>query len=495
MYRLMLFYVSFLVATSIILGLTGYLPFNPWHILATGISLVLLCHFLNKLFAYLVGANPNPESSIITALILTLIIGPMPVNSVSNLWFIVFVAMVAMASKYLAAYRKRHIFNPAAFAVVMSALLLDRGASWWVGYPSMVWFVLAGGLIMTYKIKRWHLVISFLAAYFGLLLASTINSGGIQLSFVRDILMFSPILFFSFVMLVEPLTAPQGKKLRICYAIVIAVIFFLFQWYLPQISFGFELSLLAANLGFRAVADNPRLVLRLRERRKVAANTEMFVFESEKQLIFKAGQFLEWTLAHPHPDSRGIRRYFTIASSPTEPEIILVTKFAPQSSSFKKALQVFKPGDEVVVSNREGEFTMPSKTGQSLVFIAGGIGITPFRSMIKYLLDTNLKDFKISLLYSNKTEQDIAFRDLFDEARRRLGIKIVYTLTENTSDQWPGRKGFIDEVMIKEEITDWRSAIFYVSGPEPMVKTFEKMLAGMGVRRRYIKRDYFPGYE
>ncbi|MDP2648244.1 MAG: FAD-dependent oxidoreductase, partial [Candidatus Yanofskybacteria bacterium] len=284
-------------------------------------------------------------------------------------------------------------------------------------------------------------------------------------------------------------------KLRIYYGIAIAAVFFLFQRYLPQISFGFELSLLAANLGFRAVANNPRLVLRLRERRKVAANTEAFVFESEKQLVFKAGQFLEWTLAHPHPDNRGIRRYFTIASSPTEPEIMLATKFAPQSSSFKKALQALKPEDEVVVSNREGEFTMPSKASQPLVFIAGGIGITPFRSMIKYLLDTNLKDFKISLLYSNKTEQDIAFRDLFDEAQRKLGVKTVYTITENTSDQWLGRTGFIDEAMIKSEVTDWQSSIFYVSGPEPMVKAFEKMLAGMGVRRSNIKRDYFPGYE
>jgi ferredoxin-NADP reductase len=206
----------------------------------------------------------------------------------------------------------------------------------------------------------------------------------------------------------------------------------------------------------------------------------------------KAGQFFEWTLPHAHPDSRGIRRFFTIASSPTEPLIMLCTRITNQPSTFKAALNQLKAGDTITAGHLEGDFTLPRDVKKKLVFIAGGIGITPFRSMIKYLVDKNEKR-DIVLFYSNRTESDIAFRELFDEAKK-IGLITIYTITDNVPTDWQGKAGFIDQIMIQAEVADYKERIFYISGPEPMVESFEKMIAAMGVADKAIKRDFFPGY-
>jgi len=114
-------------------------------------------------------------------------------------------------------------------------------------------------------------------------------------------------------------------------------------------------------------------------------------------------------------DSRGNRRYFTIASSPTEKELRLGVKFYPNGSSFKKALASMNEADTIIASQLSGDFIMPSNKKKKLVFIAGGIGITPFRSMIKYLIDTKQKR-DIVLIYSNRTKTDVIYKNIFDSA-------------------------------------------------------------------------------
>ena len=117
-------------------------------------------------------------------------------------------------------------------------------------------------------------------------------------------------------------------------------------------------------------------------------------------------------MAHDHPDSRGIRRWFTISSSPTEQHIWLTTRFTDRGSTFKRKLKELAEGDEIIVSGLEGDFVLPKHLSRPMAFIAGGIGITPFRSMIKYLLDKDLKA-DIILLYSNRTVRDVVFKEIF----------------------------------------------------------------------------------
>ncbi len=493
MYRLMLYFLWFLFVLAVVLSFFGVLSFDWLDILIAGAYLVTLCYTANRLFAYIAGVKPNYESAVISAIILTLILGPF---SFRDGWIIYTLAGVAaMASKYILVFSKRHIFNPAAFGVLVTALALNESASWWVGNREMFILILLGGLLMVNHIRRFHLVFSFLGSYLGLLLADNLLSGNsLGVSYFSNLLLFSPLMFFSFVMLIEPLTGPQDRKLRIYYGFFIAIVLFVFQRFL-SIPYSLELSLLVGNVFARILNPGFRLSLKLLKKVKPTNTISEFWFEPAREFSYRPGQFLEWSLAHPHADLRGSRRFFTISSAPEEGHILLTTRFSDPSSSFKKALRELKVGDEIVASNVEGEFVLPKDQNKKLVFIAGGIGITPFRSIVKHLI-ANKEKRDMVLLYSNRTAEDIVFKDIFQEAERNNGLRAIYALTEEDKipSDWRGEKGFINENLINRQIPDFEDRIFYVSGPEPMVKAFEKMLKQMGVASKNIKRDYFPGY-
>ncbi len=474
MYRLMLYYLTFLTAVAIILSFLKILSFNPYDIVLESAFLVLACCFFNRVFAKIFRVKTNPESALISGLILGLIVGP--VFPISNLLFLTATSFFAMGSKFVLTIRKKHIFNPAAFGVVVLAVILGYGASWWIGNQWMILPTILGGLSVLKKIRRFELVIVFLLTYIVFLLLS------FRFSFTA--LLNSPLLFFATVMLIEPLTSPPLLNLQIIYAVIIAMVFGLISNFLPNIYFPLELSLLVGNIFSFAASKNFRYVLIYKEKVQLASDVVAFYFNPLRKIDFKPGQFLEWTLPHARSDDRGIRRYFTISSSPTENFIVLVTKFYDNSSTFKQALSRLKPGGEIIVSDLAGEFTLHDDKNRKLVFIAGGIGITPFRSQVKWLLDKNEKR-DVVLLYSNKTERDIVFKDLFGQAKGN-GVRTIYINTD--------KMGYIDESLIKKEVADWKERLFYVSGPEPMVEAFEKVLLEMGVKRRNIKSDYFPGY-
>jgi ferredoxin-NADP reductase len=138
---------------------------------------------------------------------------------------------------------------------------------------------------------------------------------------------------------------------------------------------------------------------------------------------------------------------------------------------------------------------LPRDASKRLVFIAGGIGITPFRSMIKYLHDTGERR-DIVLLYSNYAADEIVFKDVFDAASKSVGLKAVYTLTDlaRVPANWCGKTGFIDAAMIRSEVPDYSSRMFFISGSQGMVDTMKRVLQQAGVKRRAIRTDYFPGY-
>lgn len=476
MYQLMLWYLRLLIFFALVLSALAILPYSAWQILMVAVYLVSICYLTNRFFGYLYKIKTNPESAIITGAILTLILGPLPL--LPNLLFLTLAALASQASKYLLTLRRRHLFNPTALGVMVTALLVNQGATWWIGGIEMLPFVMAGGLLMARKIRRFKMVGSFLGAY---LILSALGSG---VSAAWGSLLYSPILFFGFVMLVEPQTSPSRHGNRIYYGLLVAAVFFVLQQ-TTTLPYTLELSLLLGNLFAFIGNPIPRLVQKLQISEQIASGAMGFWFEPRPAFGFVPGQFLEWTLAHPHSDSRGIRRYFTIASSPTEQGILLATKFSSQGSTFKTALRLLQKGEQITVTGPRGDFVLPKEANKKLVFIAGGIGITPFRSMIKYLLDMG-QPLDIVLLYSNKTREDIAFRDLFDEAIKKFQLKVVYVNTDE--------EGFLDLERIKKEVPDWPERLFYVSGPEPMVQAFEKMLEGMGVPKANIKRDYFPGY-
>jgi len=490
MYRLVLYYLIALLLIAVVLSFFGVLYFSPFAIIFSSIFLVVVCYVSNFIFSYVFEAAPNVESLYITALILALIITP--TTSFHGLVFLGWAGLLAMASKYILAIQKKHIFNPAAVAVAATAIGLGQSASWWVGTAWMAPFVFLGGILIMKKIQREDLVVTFFvvaiaaSAFFGF------SKGTDFFETLKRILLDSSLLFLGFVMLTEPLTTPSTKKLRFVYGALVGILF------PPQVHVGPvfstpELALLVGNVFSYFVSPKEKLMLVLKEKIQIGTDITDFVFPLPKKLNFLPGQYMEWTLAHKSPDSRGNRRYFTLASSPTEDTVRLGVKFYENGSSYKKSMGTMDLGSKILAGQVAGEFTLPKDQNKKLVFIAGGIGITPYRSILKYLIDTNQKR-EIVLFYSNKFASEIMYQDVFDQAAKKLNIKIVYTVTEETSPVWKGRKGRIDSQMVEQEVPDWKERTFYLSGPHVMVTGFEQTLKDMGVSSNQIKIDFFPGY-
>lgn len=490
MYRLVLYYLIALLIIATILSFLGILSFSPFRIIFSTIFIVCVCYVTNKIFSVVFEAPTNLESVYITALILILIITP--TTSIHLLSFLGFASLLAISSKFIFAIDKKHVFNPAAFAVVLTALGLGHSASWWVGTTWMTPFVVLGGLLVVRKLQKEDMVLAFLivalleSIFFG------IQKGTDAFAILQRVTFDSSLFFLGFVMLTEPLTTPPTKRMQILYGGFLGLLFS------PQIHIGQvystpELALITANVFSYFVSPKIKLILKGVRKNQIGPDIIDFIFPLQKNIAFSPGQYMEWTLPHKNPDSRGNRRYFTIASSPTEQNIRLGVKFYLEGSSFKKALANLDQDTSLTGSQLCGEFTLPKDPSKKCVFIAGGIGITPYRSIIKYLLDTNEKR-DIIVLYSNKVASEIMYRDVFDSALSRLGIKTVYTLTEQAPPDWKGRIGRIGAKMISEEIPDYGERLFYLSGPHSMVNAFEQALLGMGVGKKNIKIDFFPGF-
>jgi glycine betaine catabolism B len=219
-----------------------------------------------------------------------------------------------------------------------------------------------------------------------------------------------------------------------------------------------------------------------------APNIKTFFFRPESPVRYTAGQFIELFLPHDNPDERGIKHWFTLSSSPSQELLSITTKLAEKSSSFKRTLQALKPGDEVRMVEPMGDFVLPKDVTRPLVFVAGGIGITPMHSMIQWLHDNN-EQRDITLIYAASTEDQLVFRDLFSSYK----LKFIPILSQPSTD-WTGETGKLDAARILRLIPKTSNSLIYLSGPEPMVETFVDDLEKAGIDKRRLVTDYFPGY-
>jgi len=492
MYKLVLYVLIALLIAAGILGGIGKIHYSPLAVAASALFLLAISLAANYIFAKIFEAPSNSESTYITALILALIVAP--AANFSGFVFLFWAAVLAIASKYILAVGKKHLFNPAALAVAVTAFALNQSANWWIGTAWMLPFALVGGLLIVRKIRRGDLVFSFFAATALTTLAFSIFSHANITSIVKQAVLDSPIWFFAFIMLTEPLTTPPTKKLQVWYGALVGILFAP-QMHLGAFYFTPEMALLTGNVFSYLVSPKRKLLLKFQDKIRLTPNTYDFIFQTIKPMDFEPGQYLEWTLAHRSPDNRGSRRYFTIASAPTEPELRLGIKFYNPTSSYKRSLYDMQPGDVIVASQLAGDFVLPKDPRQKLVFIAGGIGITPFRSMIKYLLDVQQRR-PITLFYANRTADEIAYKDLLDQAAKQLGIKIIYILTDRARIPagWRGYVGHITPDLIGREVPDYAERTFMLSGPQAMINGFTKTLNSMGLAKKQVKTDYFPGF-
>jgi ferredoxin-NADP reductase len=227
------------------------------------------------------------------------------------------------------------------------------------------------------------------------------------------------------------------------------------------------------------------MILKFIKKVQNTADCFSFFFELPAPVFFKAGQHMNFTLQHDNPDDRGINRFFTIASAPCEVRIMITTRIAQElPSTFKKALMSMEKGQDITVLPPQGEFIIDDYS-KSYVFIAGGIGITPFRAILLDLEHTKkIKEMEIFLLYSNRNN-DTVFKDELDLlADRNLSFKIRYVISPEVCN--------IE--MLKAVIPDYRDKTYYISGPPGMVKSIAESLAAENIDDSQIKLDFFPGY-
>jgi len=220
-----------------------------------------------------------------------------------------------------------------------------------------------------------------------------------------------------------------------------------------------------------------------------AANIRTFYFKPVKPFQYTAGQYIELALPHKNPDSRGQKRWFTLSSSPTDDWLTITTKFADsKSSTFKKALFKLKPGSELNMIGPMGDFVLPKLIQTPLVFVAGGIGITPFHSMLRWLASSG-EQRPIRLLYAVSNEDEIVFQDSFD----KVGIRPTIVVSQ-PSAAWGGERGHLSAELILGLEKPSEDTLVYISGPELMIQKLAKDLQKSGLQKHQIVSDEFPNY-
>jgi ferredoxin-NADP reductase len=487
MYRLMVYGLLAIIGVAFVLSAINVLGYPILSLFGSLCTLLIVGYISHWILVRVFASAPSTESWLITTLILFLILGP--AQNFSEYSVLALGVMLTMTSKYILTFSKHHIFNPIAIALVILGLLGSTQVLWWVGGASMMPAVAIVGFLVVRKVRRYDMVMPFLAIAIAVYLAragiSTASLGGVVLS--------GPLIFFATIMLTEPQTSPHTHRLRIWFAVIVGLLFSV-PFALPPLYSTPELALVIGNVFAFIVGSKKLLQLKLQYCSMLGEGVYEFSFLPDHQLHFESGQYLEWTLPHKHTDSRGNRRFFTIASSPTEQDIKLAVRIDPKhSSSFKRALLIMRPGDTIWASQLSGDFTLPTDSSKRLVFIAGGIGITPFRSMVQKLVDIEQKR-PMTLYYMSNSPTGFSYGEMFNQALH-IGLSAYFVITGKVVPQgWTGKTGFLTEDIIKNEVPDYKEAIFFLSGPNAMVAGYKKMLYKAGVPRKHIKTDYFPGF-
>lgn len=229
---------------------------------------------------------------------------------------------------------------------------------------------------------------------------------------------------------------------------------------------------------------------------QLTADTYSFFFaKPNPQWSFIPGQYVRMTLSIDNPDIRGTARFFTISSSPLSKDYFVITTRIIQSS-FKKTLVALTPKTQVRFFGPTGGFILKEEESSPHIFLAGGIGITPFHCMITYAAEKKLS-IPLSLFVSFSKPEEIIFqKELEDIAKNNVNIKIVYTITrpEESSISWQGEVGRISPELIQKYTQDTTNALYYIAGPPHMVSAIVEMVKAMGVDITRIKKENFVGY-
>ncbi len=503
MYRLALLALAALALVAFAVSFFQLVAPTPLELVVTLVVLSVVCVAVDAAAQAVLKLPWRLESSLITAHILLFVLRP--TLDLAALAGIALAAAVASLSKYVLAWRGRHIFNPAAVGATVLTLVSVAvpalgASSWWVGTPVLALPVIVFGLAVLVRTEKVRVIAVFLVIAVSVGVIRTVaqyQEAGIQvesMDVVWSVLWSSPFLFLGAFMLSEPLTMPPRRWQQFTVAAVVGV---LAGWPidLGAISLGQERALLVGNLVAFVFAYSARsaVKLTLASRAELTPTVQALTFRTRRPLAFIPGQYLELEVPHRHPDARGTRREFSIASAPEDlPNLTVAFREVPGAktqSSYKKALAEVAAGDALAVTGVWGDFLLPKKPTSAVLMVAAGIGITPFVSQLRHVRLAE-QDRDIVLVYVASEASELAFRDELEAS----GVPVIVFTRDEPKDlprHWHWARGVrLDADGLLQVVPDISARHAYISGPAGLIADLAPALE----RARSLTTDAFSGY-
>lgn len=496
MYRLVFFALVSLALLALGFSIAGVLTPTAAEILASFAVLAVTISLVDAIAQRILRLPWRIESSLVTALILLFVLQPSV--TATELAGNALAGAVASLSKYLIAWRGRHILNPAAFgATIVTVFGLGSFSSWWVGTPALSVAVAVLGLIVLWRTEKVRIVLVFLLVVVGVsVVRQAVQAQAAGLGFtLQDAIFFSlaqtPYLFLGAFMLSEPLTLPPRRWQQFSVAALVGV---LAGWPISiggLFTLGQERALLIGNLLAFAFAVRGSVRLVLENRRMVTPTAQELTFRTKGRLAFLPGQYLELDVPHRRPDARGTRREFSIVSAPADlPTLRIAYKNGDQKhpSSYKRALAAAEPGAVLAVTGTWGDFVLP-RGGAPVLMVAAGIGVTPFVSQLRQMKALGVER-DVVLVYVASEAAELAFRDELEA----IGVRaVVFTRDEPTglSPNWVWAQGVrLDAAGLERVVPDLASRHAFISGPPRLIADLAPALQ----KARGLTTDAFAGY-
>lgn len=495
MYRLMLLALTTIAVAALVVSALELVGPTPLELLVSAAVLAVVCVGVDAAAQRIIHRPLRIESSLITAGILLFVLNPS--LEVAGLAGLAFAAAVASLSKYLLAWRGRHIFNPAAFGASALTISGIGASSWWVGTPVLALPVALLGLLVLWRTEKLRVIAVFLVVAVAVAVVRTsvqYTDAGLAFDSAQvlwQVLTASPLLFLGAFMLSEPLTLPPRRWQQFAVAGLVGI---LAGWPIDvgYFSLGQERALLIGNLLAFAFTLRQAVRLTLAKRSAPTPTVQQLEFVTQRPLAFAAGQYLELDVPHRRADARGTRRPFSIVSAPEDLPVLRVAYRdggTAKRSTFKKALAAVGDGDALAVTGVWGDFLLPRNLAAPIVMVAAGIGVTPFVSQLRQSR-VAAEDRDIVLVYVASEASELAFRDEIEAS----GVPVVVFTRDRPRDlpvNWTWAQGVrLDADGLMRVVPDLAERHAYISGPPGLIA---ELAPGLG-KARSLTTDAFSGY-
>ena len=492
MYRLTLALLLILTIEAFVLSLTGLLAYTPAETGGTLVAAVVGTVIGTRLGALVLRLRPHGDSSLITGLIVFLIM--FPSSTAAGLGGIFVAGLAAGASKFVLAFRGRHIFNPAATGAVAATLLGIGVAGWWVANAYMLPVVAIGAALLLYRTRKVSMGIVFLMVAVGILVFNLVQGQMMVGAALQLVLTSYPVLFLIGFMMTEPLTLPPLRWQQWLFAAIVGAIFAL-QPSIGPVFLGPEFALVIGNAVAFLMGQRRGVELSFAGSRQLTPTSTELAFEPSRPVRFHPGQYMELDLPHSGTDRRGRRRVFSITSAPQQSDAVTFGLRTTESgSSFKKAILDLPRNASIRGTLVGGDFRLPRDPSTPLLLAAGGIGVTPFISQLRDLANRG-ESRDVALVYVVRSVEEIAFRDELTE----LGTRVVLFVTGNddvdtgslpASWTYGGVEAGADQLLTA--VPDLKQRKVLVSGSPSFIAGTRAAVRKAGVPR--VLTDAFLGY-